>query len=305
MSETPELVWIDGEFVPWKDAKIHIMTHALHYGSAVFEGIRAYYHEDELYIFRLREHMKRLVDSAKILQIKNRYTVDELVDITVRTLRENKFRTSVYIRPIIFVGEGSIGLDFVKNPVRTAIIAVPFHSYFEKVGLRVHVSSWRRIPDNSLPARAKAASNYVNSILATREARSMGYDEAILLDQQGYVSEGAGENLFLVKNGVINTPPVSSSILEGITRDTVMTLARDMGYEVVERPIGRSELYTADELFFTGTAAEVQPILEVDGRKIGDGNPGKITKQLMDMYARVVRGMEKRYERWLTRVYKQ
>ena len=305
LSEKPSVVWMDGELVPWDDAKVHVMTHALHYGSAVFEGIRAYYNEDELYIFRLREHMKRLVDSAKILDIPVKYSVDDLCEATVRTIRENRFQTSVYIRPIIFVGAGGIGLDFSNNPVQTAIIALPFSKYFAKTGLRVHVSSWRRIPDSSLPPKAKAAANYVNSILATREAKKAGYDEAILLDYHGYVSEGAGENLFLVKDGVVSTPPITASILEGITRNSIITLCRDLGYPVVERMISRTELYTADELFFTGTAAEVQPILEVDDRKIGDGNPGRLTKQLMELYSRIVIGQEKKYIDWLTPVYKR
>ncbi|HIQ29154.1 MAG TPA: branched-chain amino acid transaminase [Candidatus Caldiarchaeum subterraneum] len=303
LSEKPSVVWMDGELVPWEEAKVHIMTHALHYGSAVFEGIRAYHHNGELYIFRLKEHMKRLIDSAKILDISAKYSVDQLCEATVRVLRENRFQTSVYIRPIIFVGAGGIGLDFSNNPVQTAIIALPFSKYFAKTGLRVHVSSWRRIPDSSLPPKAKAAANYVNSILATREAKKAGYDEAILLDHHGYVSEGAGENLFLVKDGIISTPPITASILEGITRNSIMTLCRDLGYRVVERMISRTELYTADELFFTGTAAEVQPILEVDGRRIADGNPGRITKQLMELYSRVVIGEEEKYRSWLTPVY--
>jgi len=283
MSYPAEVVWMDGELLPWADAKVHVMTHALHYGTAVFEGIRAYHEQDELFVFRLKDHMQRLVNSAHIIGFKCRYSAQQLSEAAVRLLRENRFKTSVYIRPLVFVGAGGVGLDFRGRDVQTAIIAVPFSSYFEKTGLRVCVSSWRRVPETSLPPRAKAAANYLNSALATVDARVAGFDEAILLDQEGYVSEGSGENIFLVRHNTLNTPPLSSSILEGITRETVMRLATDAGYTVRERVISRSELYVADELFFTGSAAEVQPILEVDNRKIADGQPGKVTKQLMEM----------------------
>ncbi|MEM4416961.1 MAG: branched-chain amino acid transaminase, partial [Nitrososphaerota archaeon] len=269
MAEGHSAVWMDGELVPWDQAKIHISTNALHYGSAVFEGIRGYYHEGEIYVFKLREHIRRLIDSARIVMLRNRYTERELVDATILTLRENRYATNVYIRPIIYAGENVMTLDIAEVPVRAAILTFPLDKFFKKFGLRVGVSSWRRLPDTSMPPRAKAAANYLNSMLATREARMAGFDEAILLDQSGFVSEGPGENIFLVKDDVLSTPPASSAILEGITRGTVMTLARDLGYQVVERQISRVELYTADELFFTGTAVEIQPIIEVDGRAVG------------------------------------
>ena len=294
---------MDGELVPWDQAKIHISTNALHYGSAVFEGIRGYYHEGEIYVFKLREHIRRLIDSARIVMLRNRYTERELVDATILTLRENRYSTNVYIRPIIYAGENVMTLDIAEVPVRAAILTFPLDKFFKKFGLRVGVSSWRRLPDTSMPPRAKAAANYLNSMLATREARMAGFDEAILLDQSGFVSEGPGENIFLVKDGVLSTPPASSAILEGITRGTVMTLARDLGYQVVERQISRVELYTADELFFTGTAVEIQPIIEVDGRAVGDGQPGPVTRRIYDLYQRVVRGQEHRYRSWLTPVY--
>ncbi|MCS7136746.1 MAG: branched-chain-amino-acid transaminase, partial [Candidatus Caldarchaeum sp.] len=205
--------------------------------------------------------------------------------------------------PIIYAGENIMSLNAVELPVRAAVLVFPLEKFFSKQGLRVCVSSWRRLPDSSMPPRAKASANYLNSILASTEARQQGYDEAVLLDQAGYVSEGAGENIFLVKNEILITPPASSSILEGITRDTVIKLSTDMGYRVVERPISRTELYTADELFFTGTAAEVTPIVEVDGRKIGDGLPGPITQKLAEKYHRIVRGLEPNYGKWLTPVY--
>ncbi len=294
---------MDGELIPWEHAKIHVSVNALHYGSAVFEGIRGYFHDNQLYVFRLKEHLRRLLDSAKILMLKNSYTVEELEKAVIRTIRENDFRSNVYIRPLIYAGGNIMSLNMLDLPVHALIIVFPFDKFFTKPGLDVCVSSWRRIPDTSMPPRAKATANYLNSILASTEARKVGYDEAILLDQHGFVSEGAGENIFLVKNGLINTPAASSSILEGITRDTIIKIANDMGYRVVERSILRTELYTADELFFTGTAAEILPILSVDGRTVGDGSPGPITKELMEKYHRIVRGLEPRYRSWLTPVY--
>ncbi len=297
------VVWMDGEFVPWDQAKIHISSNSLHYGSAVFEGVRGYYHEGEIYIFKLREHIRRLIESAKIIMMRNHYKERDLIEAAVRTVRENRYSTNVYIRPIIYGGENVMTLDIQEVPVRAAILTFPLDKFFNKFGLRVGVSAWRRVPDTSLPPRAKAAANYLNSMLATRDAKQAGYDEAILLDHNGYVSEGPGENIFLVKDRVISTPPASSAILEGITRGTVMTMARDLGYQVVERPISRVELYTADELFFTGTAVEIQPIIEVDGRVVADGQPGEVTRQLYELYQKVVRGLEPRYRSWLTPVY--
>jgi branched-chain amino acid aminotransferase len=297
------VVWMDGELVPWDQAKVHISSNSLHYGSAVFEGVRGYYHDGEIYVFKLREHIRRLIESAKIIMLKNPYSEKDLIEATVRTLRENRYTTNVYIRPILYGGENVMTLDPQEVPVRAAILTFPLDKFFKKFGLRVGVSTWRRVPDTSLPPRAKASANYLNSMLATRDARQAGYDEAILLDQNGYVSEGPGENIFLVKDRMISTPPASSAILEGITRGTVITLARDLGYQVVERPISRVELYTADELFFTGTAVEIQPIIEVDGRVVADGQPGAVTKQLYELYQRVVRGLEPRYRSWLTPVY--
>ncbi|MEM3020922.1 MAG: branched-chain amino acid transaminase [Candidatus Caldarchaeum sp.] len=296
-------VWMDGELVPWEQAKIHVSVNALHYGSAVFEGIRGYYHDNEIYVFRLREHIKRLVDSAKIIMLNNPFTVEQLEQAVIRTVRENGFKSNIYIRPVIYAGENLMSLNAFDLPVHAFVIVFQFEKFFSKPGLKVCVSSWRRLPDTSMPPRAKASANYLNSILASTEAKKAGYDEAILLDQSGFVSEGAGENVFLIKDGVVHTPAKTSAILEGITRDSVITLAGDMGYKVVERAITRTELYTADELFFTGTAVEILPVLEVDGRTIGDGSPGPVTKQLMEKYFRTVRGLEPEYRRWLTPVY--
>jgi len=303
LSEEPEYIWFDGKVVPANEAKISVKAHSLHYGTAVFEGIRAYYHNSELYVFRLKDHIRRLFESAQMLHLEQTFTEEEVEDGIIALLRKNGFRTSVYIRPIMFVGVGGINLDYRKHPKHIAAFAFPFSAYFERSGLRVCISSWRRISPMSVIPRAKSAANYLNSCVATIEAKLAGYDEAILLDDQGRVSEGAGENIFIVKRGVISTPPVYSSILEGITRDTVITLAKDAALSIEERPIDRGELYTAEEVFFTGTASEVEPILEIDGRKIRDGEPGKVTVQLKAAYSQAVKGESKKHADWVTRVY--
>ena len=303
MNEGPEYIWFDGKVVPESEATISVKAHALHYGTAVFEGIRAYYHDGELYIFRLKDHLRRLVDSARMLRMEATFTVEEIEEAIVALLKKNGFRTSVYIRPIFFVGSGGINLDYRKHPRHLAVFAFPFSAYFERSGLRVCISSWRRISHESLIPRAKSAANYLNSCIATIEAKMSGYDEALLLDDEGHVSEGAGENIFVVKRGALSTPPVYSAILEGITRDTVITLAKEADLSVEERPIDRSELYTADEVFFTGTASEVEPILEIDGRKVHDGEPGKLTRQMKAAYSRAVIGGSTKHMEWVTRVY--
>jgi branched-chain amino acid aminotransferase len=303
LSKEPEFIWFDGKTVPANQAQVSVRTHSLHYGTAVFEGIRAYYEDNDLYVFRLKDHLRRLVESAKMIHLVTAFTVGELEDGVLALLKKNEFRTSVYIRPITFVGEGGISLDFRNLPKHTAIFAIPFAAYFEKSGLRLTVSPWRKISQTSLIPRAKAAGNYLNSSLATIEAKLAGYDEALLLEEDGRVSEGAGQNVFIVRDGVISTPPTYSSILEGITRDTIIKLAKDAGFVVVERPIDRSELYTADEVFFTGTACEVESVLEIDGRRINDGDPGKVTRLLKNSYSRVVSGRSRKYRNWLTSVY--
>jgi branched-chain amino acid aminotransferase len=303
LNEGPEYIWFDGNVVPASEAKVSVKAHALHYGTAVFEGIRAYYHDSDLYIFRLRDHIRRLVESARMLHLGSPFAEEEIEDGIVGLLKKNGFRTSVYIRPILFVGDGGINLDYRKHPRHLAVFAFPFSAYFERSGLRVCISSWRRISQESLIPRAKSAANYLNSCIATIEAKLAGYDEALLLDDEGHVSEGAGENVFVVKRRVLSTPPVYSSILEGITRDTVIALAKEANLAVLERPIDRSELYTADEVFFTGTASEVEPILEIDGRKVSDGEPGKLTRQMKAAYSKAVRGDSEKHGEWVTRVY--
>jgi len=296
-------VWFNGRVVECEEARVHVLTHALHYGSAVFEGIRGYWNGFNLYVFRLRDHIVRLVNSARIVGFEIGYTVEQLVDAVVEVIKANGFKENVYIRPIAFIGEGGISLDISGMPVDVAIAAFPFGKYLESEGVRVKVVSWRRVPSTSMPVMAKASGIYLNSVIALLEARRAGYDEAILLDWRGYVAEGSGENIFIVRKGVIATPPVTASILEGITRDTVIKVARDMGYTVEERDIAREELYTSDEIFLTGTAAEITPVVEVDGVKVGGGVVGPITSKLKDVYRRIVMGEEPRYTHWLTPVY--
>jgi branched-chain amino acid aminotransferase len=297
-----KFIWMDGELVPWHEAKVHVFTHSLHYGSAIFEGIKAYESDGDLYIFRLEDHMRRLLRSAALIHLACDYSPEKLCEAAIELLRANGFREQVYIRPLLYIGPYGISLDYSRFRTHVAILAFPFRAYFDKQGLRVCTSSWRRLPESSVPLHAKAAANYLNLSLATIEARRAGYDEAILLDQEGYVSEGAGENVFLVKQGRLITPSPASSILLGITRDTVMTLARDRGLQVEERRVARSELYEADEVFFTGTATEIQPILEVDNVPVGDGKPGRVTRELSELYSRIVRGKERAYLHWLTRI---
>jgi branched-chain amino acid aminotransferase len=294
---------MDGEFVKWDDATVPILTHALHYGTAVFEGIRAYPSEDNVNIFRLRDHIDRMMQSAIIYYIDHKHTAEELCNSTVELVRKNNIRSRAYIRPIIYVGYKSIGLNFTDFPINTAIIAIPFEDYFDNPMLKLRTSSWKKFSEQSMPPLAKASGNYLNSVLGKLEAVRDGYDDAIMLDIHGFVSEGTGENIFIVNDGELITPPYSSSILRGITRNTVMHLAADLGLKVTERPITRFELYIADEAFFSGTAAEIAPIIEVDRRKISDGKPGDLTRKISSAYRDVVSGRASKYSEWLTPVY--
>jgi len=297
-----KFIWMDGRLVPWQEAKIHILSHVIHYGSGVFEGIRCYDTERGPAIFRLDDHVRRLFYSAKVYRMDIPFGFDELVEACKEVVRANGLR-DCYIRPIVYRGYGEMGVNPLKSPVNVAIAAWEWGAYLGEAlekGARVIVSTWRRICSDVLPPMAKACGHYMNSQLAKMEAVLAGYDEAIMLDIDGYVCEGTGENFFMVKDGVIYTPPPQASILLGITRDTVIRLARDMGYTVVERFISRAELYGADECFFTGTAAEVTPVVEIDGRPVGDGRPGPITRRLQAKYFDVVRGRDERYLGWLT-----
>lgn len=296
-------IWMDGEFVDWDKAQVHVLTHALHYGSGVFEGIRCYKTPDGPAVFRLTEHMERLKRSASMLLMDLGYTVEETVAAVKETIRVNGLN-SCYVRPLVFRGYGVMGLDPLPAPVNVVIAAWPWDTYLGedalKHGVAVGVSSWRQRGINATPPAIKATGQYINSSLARMEANKHGYAEAVLLNEEGKVCEGTGENLFIVKKGVIHTPPVSDGILEGITRDSIMTLADDKGYRVRETSLVRTDLYTADEMFMTGSAAEVVPVHSVDGREIGD--PGPITLDLQETFFRVVEGGEPAYAAWLEHV---
>jgi len=300
-----KFVWFNGEIVPWEKATVHVLTHALQYGTGVFEGIRAYAVKNEVHVFRLREHIKRMIDSAKIYDFDLRYNAEELCNAVVELIRRNDFHSSLYIRPIAFKGVGGISLDARAIPMSVSIIAFPFEKYFagSKPGLDICVSSWRRVGDHAVPAIAKACGHYITAALARMEAAQFGFDEALFLDGSGNVSEGTGENVFIVKDGVVSTPPLSSNILKGITRDTITNLIRDLSIRFVERNIVRGELYTCDEAFFVGSAAEVSPILSIDRRPVGTGKPGAVTIQLRDEYERLVKGANPKYLEYLTPVY--
>lgn len=294
-------VWFDGQYLKWEEAKVPIFVHALHYGTAVFEGIRAYPSDENLYVFRLKEHMERLHKSANVYSFTTKFSAEELCKATVELIRKNGIRESCYIRPLTFVGLHGIDLNITKNsPTHTTIIIFPFAKYFKGDGISACISSWRRIDDESMPPMAKASGNYLNSVLATQECRRNGYDESILLDRNGCVSEASGENIFVVRNGKLHTPQLSDSILEGITRNTAITIARELGYDVVERPISRTELYLADEIFLTGTAAEIIAITKIDGNIVGNGREGTITRSIRENYERIVIGNSEKFMGWLT-----
>ncbi len=293
-------IWMNGKLVDWADAKIHVLTHALHYGSGVFEGVRAYETDKGTAVFRLTDHIKRLFRSAKIYRMDLPYTVEELVEAVKETIKANELK-SCYIRPIAFRGYGEMGLYPMKAPVEVSIAVWPWGAYLGeegiKNGVKAKISSYQRISPNALPPAAKATGQYINSILAKLEVTEIGYDEAIMLDHQGFVSEGPGENIFIIHDGVIYTPPTSASALKGLTRDSIMKIARDLGYSLFEQNIVRSDLYLADEIFFTGTAAEIVPIREVDNRFIGE--PGSITQTLQNKFYAIVKGKEEKYLDWL------
>lgn len=295
-----EKIWMDGELVDWDDARIHVLTHTLHYGSGVFEGIRAYATDRGPAVFRLRDHMRRMFDSAKLLHIEIPFSLEQLVEATRETVRVNNVE-SCYIRPLVYLGYGEMGLNPLSSPVNVAIAIWPWGTYLGdegvKYGVRMKVSSWRRMDPNINPSAAKGTGIYVNSILAKVEAIKAGYDEAILLNSHGFVAECTGENLFVVKDGRITTPPLSSGALDGITRDSVMTIARDLGIDVVEADLVRSDLYLAHEAFLTGTAAELVPMRSVDDREIGE--PGPITRKIQETYFATVHGEVDQYKGWL------
>jgi branched-chain amino acid aminotransferase len=302
-----DLIWFNGEIIPWEKAQVHVLTHAIHYGSSVFEGIRAYNTPDKgTCVFRLQEHNRRLLDSAKVYRMTIPYTLDQINDATLNIIKENNLE-SAYIRPIAFYGDIGMGLQVpFGQETELAIAAFPWGAYLGeealKNGVDAGVSSWNRLAANTMPTGAKAGGNYLSSQLISMEARRHGYGEGIALDVHGYVSEGAGENLFIIRNGVVSTTPKTAAILPGITRDTCMTMLRELGYEIREENIPRESLYLADEIFMCGTAAEVTPVRSVDGIAVGSGSRGKITEQVQDMFFGLFNGKTEDKWGWLTPV---
>ena len=304
MLDESKYIWMDGKLVDWHDAKVHILTHTLHYGTGAFEGIRCYKTKTGSAVFRLQEHVKRLFDSCHILQMEMPFTRDEISSAILKTIKANKLK-ECYIRPLVYLGYGTMGLYPKENPVRVSIATWPWGAYLGedgiKKGIRVKVSSFTRLHVNVTMTKSKTCGDYVNSTLAKREAVACGYDEALILDTNGYVAEGTGENIFIVRDGVLMTPPLPS-VLEGITRRSIMDVAEKLKIGVKETNFTRDEIYIADEAFFTGTAVEVTPIREVDGRVIGNGSPGPITKKLQKLFFKIAKGEENAYKSWLNYV---
>jgi branched-chain amino acid aminotransferase len=305
----PDSAWafLDGKFVPIREAKISVMTHAFNYGTGVFEGIRAYWNaeEEQLYGLHLKEHFSRLLRSGKIMRISIPYTADELVATTVELLRKCGYREDAYVRPVAYKSTPVIGVRLHNLDDGLTIFAVPFGNYIEvDKGIACHVSSWRRVDDNAIPARAKITGSYVNAALAKSEAEEAGFAEAIVLTQDGHVSEGSAANLFLVRGGSLITPPATDNILEGIVRESVMRIAGDLGVPVEVRSIDRTELYVCDEMFMCGTGVQISPVTSVDHRDVGTGEIGAITKRISKTYFEAVRGKDARYRDWLTPIYK-
>ena len=304
MADRDGKIWKDGQMIEWRDATLHMLTHSLHYGMAIFEGVRAYKTVDGTAIFRLKEHTQRLFNSAKIFQMKLPFDMETVMAAQREVVRANQLE-SCYIRPLAWIGSEKMGVSARGNTIHLSVAAWPWGAYLGEEGLskgiRVKTSSFTRHHVNISMVRAKASGYYINSILANQEVTADGYDEALLLDTEGYVSEGAGENIFIVKAGKIYTPDLASC-LDGITRDSVLTMARDLGIDVIEKRITRDEIYCSDEAFFTGTAAEVTPIRELDGRQIGAGSRGPVTEQLQSLFFDVVSGKATQYKHWLTPV---
>ena len=305
MADRDGKIWMDGELVEWRDAKIHVLTHTLHYGCGAFEGVRAYNTVDGTAIFRLREHTERLFNSAKILRMKVPFSMEEVMQAQRTVVSVNKLE-SCYLRPLPWIGSEKLGVSPKGNTIHMMVAAWPWGAYLGedgmKRGIRVKTSSFTRHHVNITMTQAKAVSNYTNSIMANMEATDDGYDEALLLDPTGFVSEGAGENIFIIKNGVIYTPDTSAGALNGITRNTIVAICQDMGLPLIEKRITRDEIYISDEAFFTGTAAEVTPIRELDRIEIGAGSRGPITERIQTAFFDIVHGRNPKYAHWLTKV---
>jgi branched-chain amino acid aminotransferase len=297
-----DTIWMDGELVPWQEAKVHVLTHALHYGSGIFEGIRAYETKDGAAVFRLVDHIRRLFRSAHLYHMEIPYSAEDLRQAVKDTIRANGL-SSCYIRPLVIRGYGEMGLNPLAAPINVSIAVWPWGAYLGEdaleAGVRVKISSWKRNDHNTLPPGAKATGQYINSSLAKMESVKAGYDEAIMLNLSGHISDGTGENVFVIRDGVVFTPPLAACCLDGFTRESVITIARDQGYQVVEQDLSRMDLYTADEAFFTGTAAEVTPIREIDDREVGASGRGPITKELQETFFAAARGEVERYRSWL------
>ncbi|MFL2686299.1 MAG: branched-chain amino acid transaminase [Thermodesulfobacteriota bacterium] len=302
--EKSKYIWYNGKFVPWEKATTHVLSHGLHYGSGIFEGIRAYSNKKDTYIFRLKEHYDRFYNSAKVAFIKLPYTQKILEEATIKLVKKNNLR-DCYIRPLAFIGEGAIGINPDSNKVNIIIAAFKWGTYLGdegvKKGIRTKISSFARMGVNSFMTKSKISGNYINSVFAKREALLSGYDEALMLDSDGYVSEGTGENIFIVRDGLIKTTPITT-VLEGITRNCVLYIAKKNNIQVVEQKFTRDELYIADEVFLSGTAAEITPVREVDDRKIGNGKPGKITKMVQKEYLEMVKGISNTNSGFLTKI---
>lgn len=305
ISDRDGLIWMDGQLIDWRDAKVHVLTHTLHYGCGAFEGVRAYQTEQGTAIFRLQEHTQRLFNSAKILRMQIPFSQQQLNEAQQQVVRENKL-SSAYIRPLIWVGSEKLGISPKGNTLHAMVAAWNWGAYLGedglKKGIRIKTSSYTRHHVNITMTQAKTVSNYTNSILANMEATDDGYDEALLLDNAGFVSEGAGENVFIIKDGVVYTPDLSAGALNGITRNTVLHIAKDLGLELVQKRITRDECYIADEMFFTGTAAEVTPIRELDRIQIGQGQRGPVTEKIQNAFFDIVAGRNPKYAHWLTPV---
>ena len=304
MGSISELIWFDGEFVKHRNAKIPGTTHAIHYGASIFEGVRGYWNGEELNIFRLDEHVTRFRKSSKFYDILLRFSNKEIKEAVINLCKKNKIKTSCYIRPFYFVGQYGINLHVTrKAPTHAVIFCFPFGDLFNKNGITTCISKWKKFNDSSTPTQAKMGGNYLNSILATQDAKKRKFDEAILLDKDNKVSEAPGENIFIVKNDILITPPLSSSALDGITRKSILEFSKNMKIKSKIKKISSDELKKADEVFLTGTAAEITPVIKIETKRIGNGKVGYMTKQIMNAYSEIVMNNNKKFSKWLTNVY--
>ena len=304
MASISKYIWFDGKFLTQDKAKVPVTTHAIHYGTSIFEGIRAYWNKENLFIFRLDEHVKRFRNSGKYYNISLRFSDNEIKKAIMNLCKKNKIKKSCYIRPFYFVGQYGINLHVTKKaPTHVAMFSFPFGDLFDKNGITACISIWRKFNDESTPTQAKMGGNYLNSILATQDAKKRGFDEAILLDKNGYVSEAPGENIFIVKRNTLITPPLSSSALDGITRRSILTFSKDLKLKTKVKNISKRELKSADEIFLSGTAAEITPIIKLEKTRIGTGKIVNVTKTVMEKYSDVVMNESKKYSKWVTPVY--